>query len=163
MDIHLFSRTNLTLIRAHPPPRVIWGFPGRLVGEESACTAGDSRFIRGSGRSPGEGNGNPLQYSCLENPRDRRTLQATVHGVPRVGHDLATKPPPYFTECSAFTILGLLIILNRPSAFSFLHWIGSIVQPVLRPCFVFPPSLPQVKEVFRSTPQPRPATLECLK
>jgi len=46
------------------------------------------------GRSLGEGNGNPLQYSCLENPMDREAWQATVHGVTRVGHDLATKPPP---------------------------------------------------------------------
>ena len=47
-----------------------------------------------SGRSPGEGNGNPLQYSCLENTMDRGAWQATVHGVARIGHDLATKPPP---------------------------------------------------------------------
>ena len=46
------------------------------------------------GRSPGEGNGNPLQYCCLENPTDRGAWQASVHGVARVGHDLATKPPP---------------------------------------------------------------------
>ena len=44
--------------------------------------------------SPGEGNGNPLQYSCLENPMDRGAWQAIVHWVVRVGHDLATKPPP---------------------------------------------------------------------
>ena len=50
--------------------------------------------IPGLGRSPGEGNGNPLQYSCLENPMDRRAWQATVHGVARARHDLATKPPP---------------------------------------------------------------------
>ena len=43
------------------------------------------------GRSPGEGNGNPLQYSCLENPTDRGAWQATVHGVAKVRHDLATK------------------------------------------------------------------------
>jgi len=48
----------------------------------------------GLGRSPGEGNGNPLQYSCLENPMDRGAWRATVHGLARVGHDLATKPPP---------------------------------------------------------------------
>ena len=41
-----------------------------------------------------EGNGNPLQDSCLENPMDRGAWQATVHGVTRVGHDLLTKPPP---------------------------------------------------------------------
>ena len=46
------------------------------------------------GRSPGEGNGNALQYSFLENPMDREVWKATVHGVLRVGHNLATKPPP---------------------------------------------------------------------
>ena len=52
-----------------------------LSGKESACNAGDMRSIPGSERSPGEGNGNPLQYSCLENPMDRRAWWATVHGV----------------------------------------------------------------------------------
>ena len=65
-----------------------------LVGKESACNAGDLGSISGLGRSPGEGNGNPLQCSCLENPMDRGTWQATVHGVARDGHDLVTKPPP---------------------------------------------------------------------
>ena len=69
-------------------------FPCSSVGKESACNAEDPGSIPGSGRSPGEGNGNPLQYSCLENPMDRGAWQATVHGVARVGHDLATKPPP---------------------------------------------------------------------
>ena len=49
----------------------------------SACNAGDLGSIPGSGRSPGEGNGNPLQYSCLENPMDRGAWQAIVHGVPK--------------------------------------------------------------------------------
>ena len=61
---------------------------------ESACNAGDPGLIPGLGRSPGEGNGNPLQYSCLENTMDRGARQAIVHGVARVGHDSATKPPP---------------------------------------------------------------------
>ena len=47
----------------------IRGFPGRSVGKESACNAGDSGSVTGSGRSPGEGNGNPLQYSGLENSK----------------------------------------------------------------------------------------------
>ena len=47
------------------------GLPRWLSSKESACTAGDVGLIPGSGRSPGEGNGNPLQYSCLENPMDR--------------------------------------------------------------------------------------------
>ena len=69
------------------------GFSHNSVGKESACSAGDPGLIPGSGRSPGEGNGNPLQYSCLENPMDKGAWQSTVHGVARVGHDIATKPP----------------------------------------------------------------------
>ena len=58
-------------------------FPGGSVGKESACNAGDLVFIPGSGRFSGEGNGNPLQYSCLENSMDRGAWQVTVHGVPK--------------------------------------------------------------------------------
>ena len=61
--------------------------------DASAYKVGDPGSIPRSGRSPGEGNGNPLQYSCLENPIDRGAWQVTVHGVTRVGQDLATKPP----------------------------------------------------------------------
>ena len=50
------------------------------VGKSSACSAGDLGSIPGSGRSPGEGNGNPLQYSCLENPMGRGAWKATFHG-----------------------------------------------------------------------------------
>ena len=57
------------------------GFPGGSEGKASACNAGDLGSIPGSGRSPGEGNGNPLQYSCLENSMDRGAWWATVHGV----------------------------------------------------------------------------------
>ena len=67
------------------------GFPCSSVGKESACSAGDLGSLPGSGRSPGEGNGNPRQYSCLENPMDRGAWWATVHGVTRVGHDLVTQ------------------------------------------------------------------------
>ena len=49
-------------------------FPCSSVSKESACNSGDLGSIPGSGRSPGEGNGNPLQYSCLENPMDQRRL-----------------------------------------------------------------------------------------
>ena len=65
-----------------------------LNGKESACNAGDQGLIPGLGRSPGGGHGNPLQYSCLDNPMDRGAWWATAHGVARVRHDLATKPPP---------------------------------------------------------------------
>ena len=69
------------------------GFPCSSVGKESACNAGDPGSIPASGRSLGEGNGNPLQYSYLENPMNRGAWQATVHGVARVRHNLVTKPP----------------------------------------------------------------------
>ena len=55
-------------------------FPGGPDSKESACDAGDPGSIPGSGRFPGEGNGNPLQDSCLENPIDRRACRATIHG-----------------------------------------------------------------------------------
>ena len=55
--------------------------------QETAWNAGDLGSIPGSGRSLGEGNNNPLQYSCLGNPIDRGTWQAIVHEVARVGHD----------------------------------------------------------------------------
>ena len=62
----------------------VLGFPGGSDGEESACSAGDLGLITGSGRSPGEGNGYPLQYSCLENPRTEEpdrfmVLQTVIH------------------------------------------------------------------------------------
>ena len=57
------------------------GFPGGLDSKESAYNAGDLGLIPGWGRSPGEGNDNPLQYSFLENPMDRGAWWATVHGV----------------------------------------------------------------------------------
>jgi len=74
------------------------GFPGDSEGKETACSARDLSSIPGLGRSLGGGNGNPLQYSCLENPMDRETWWATVRAVTkpgevekmgsqRVGHD----------------------------------------------------------------------------
>ena len=53
-------------------------------GKESACNVGDLGLIRGLGRSPGEGNGNPLQYYCLENPMDRGAWWAAIHGVAKI-------------------------------------------------------------------------------
>ena len=64
----------------------ILGGPSRLClggsgSKESACNAGDQGVILGSGKAPGKGNGNPLQYSCLESSMDRGAWRATVHGV----------------------------------------------------------------------------------
>ena len=60
---------------------IFLGFPGGSEGKAPTRNAGDPGSIPGSGSSPGEGNGNPLQYSCLENPMDQRAWRATVHGV----------------------------------------------------------------------------------
>ena len=70
-------------------------FPGSTRDKEPTCQCSrhtDAGLILGWSRSPGEGNGNPLQYSCLEKPVDRVAWQVTVHRVARVGHNLATKP-----------------------------------------------------------------------
>ena len=68
-------------------------FPGGSDSKESAYNAGGLGSITGSGRPPGEGNGNPIQYSCLENPMDGTAWQATIHGVANS-----------WTRLSAFTL-----------------------------------------------------------
>ena len=70
-----YSQILYKYIEAH------WGFPGSRDSKESACNAGNPDSIPGLGRSHGEGNGNPLQYSYLENSMDRGAWWATVHGV----------------------------------------------------------------------------------
>ena len=66
--------------------------------EETTCSTEELGLIPGSGRSPEEGNGNPLQYSRLENSMDRGAWRAIVHGVARVGHDLETETPPVLSN-----------------------------------------------------------------
>ena len=85
---HRVTRSRTQLTDFH-----LIGFLCSSVGKESACSAEDPGLIPGLRRSPGEGNGNPLQYSCLENLMDRGAWQGTVHGVTRVGHNLVTKQP----------------------------------------------------------------------
>ena len=63
------------------------GFPGGSEGKESACNVGHPSMIPGSGRSPGEGNGNPLQYSCLENSWTEEPGGLQPMGLQRVGHN----------------------------------------------------------------------------
>ena len=80
--VTLLSTYLTTFLRAQ-------GFPRSSDGKESACGAGDLASVPGSGRSPGEGKGNPLQYSCLENPtKEPGGLQSM--GLQRVGHDWVT-------------------------------------------------------------------------
>ena len=73
MPVFLCSILNVIIDKQGPP----WW----LSGKESACNAGVPGSIPGSGRSPGEGNGDPFQFSCLRNPMDRGAWWATVHGV----------------------------------------------------------------------------------
>ena len=86
-------------------------FPSSSVNKELTCNAGDPGLIPMSGKSPGEGKGNPFEYSCLGNPMDSGTWQAAVHGVARVGHELVTKPQPPST-CRGKHAQGLLKILK---------------------------------------------------
>ena len=108
----------------------IWGFPGGSDGKESICNAGDLGLIPGLERSPGDGNGNPLQYSCLENAMDRGAWWAIVHRVTesdmiewltlslfRCIHTFLFYPPILFhysilqdTECTS--LLGLFLIIG---------------------------------------------------
>ena len=93
------------------------GFPCGASGKEpnagdtSLASAGDIRdmgSIPGLGRSPGgDGHGNPLQYSYLENPMDREAWRATVHRVTRVGHDLVTKPPNHHSFLYSPTLTSI--------------------------------------------------------
>ena len=73
-------------------------FPGGSEVKASASNAGDPGSVPGLGRSPGERNGNPLQYSCLGKSLDRGAWRATVHGVTRVRYDLASKPLPLYSQ-----------------------------------------------------------------
>ena len=81
------------------------------VGKEYACSARDTGSIPGWERSTGEENGSPNKYSCLENLLDRGTWQAIVHRIARVGHNLATKPPP--TLSKSFVLFELFIFCKQ--------------------------------------------------
>ena len=81
------------------------GFPAGSAVKNLPPNAGDRHWIPQSGGSPGEGTGNPLQYSHLGNPMDRVAWWAIVHGIARVGHDLATNPPSALGELSPLSSL----------------------------------------------------------
>ena len=81
------------------------GFPGGSDNKESTCNAGDLSLIPGSGRSPGEGNGYPLQYSCLENSIDREAWWATFHEVAKSRIELSI----HFL----FSVWSIIYILSK--------------------------------------------------
>ena len=72
---------GIRLLEICRPLLDVWGFPGGSDSKVSVCNAGDRGSIPGLGRSPGQGNGSPLQYSGLENPMDGGAWYAAVHGV----------------------------------------------------------------------------------
>ena len=82
-----FTQLIRCLTVDHQAQGATWWFSAK----ESACSAGDKGSIPGMGRCHGEVNGNPVEYSSLGNPMDRGACGFTVHGVARVGHDLASK------------------------------------------------------------------------
>ena len=86
----------------------LWGFPGSSSVKNPPANAGDTGSYPGSGRSPGEGHGNPLQYSCLRNPMDEGASRATV-GSQRVGHDWATA---HTHACPALSVSLLGVVLE---------------------------------------------------
>ena len=86
-------------------------FPGGSDGKASAYNEGDQSLIPGWERSPGEGNGNPLQYSCLENPMDGESSWATVHGVSKSQTRLNDFT---FTFKKKLRILSIVIIFSAP-------------------------------------------------
>ena len=77
-DISILQKTQESFNLDHKTRK---GFPGSSVVKNPPAKTGDTGSIPGSGRSPGEGNGNPLQYSCLGNPTDRRAWRVIVHGM----------------------------------------------------------------------------------
>ena len=87
------------------------GFPDGSVVKNPFANAGESGLIPGSGRSPGVGNGNPLQYSCLGNPLDRRASGLQSMGSQRVGHDLVTKQRQQQQQCFYKRTLNYYIYL----------------------------------------------------
>ena len=117
------------------------GFPGGSVVKNLPANAGDVILIPGSGRSPGEGNGKLLQYSCLENPMDRGAWGATVHGIARIGHDLVTKQQQ--------TIMREFLF--EPRVYPFKKVIGSVhgfmVNKAFLPTFL-PHMIPMKDQLF---------------
>ena len=111
-------------------PSFFLGFPDSSDGKESACSAGDSGSIPGLGRSPEEGNGNPLQYSCLENPMDGGNLTGYN---PWGGRELDTAERLHFTSLRPDSMVGglnhsFINILDSltPYPYSACSWQNSI-------------------------------------
>ena len=95
-------------------PWTLWGFPGGSEVKASASNVGDLGSIPGSGRSSGEGNDNPLQYPCLENPMDGGALWATVHRV--------TKSRTWLSDLTNSLLYSAICKASSDNHFAFLHF-----------------------------------------
>ena len=99
----------------------MWASPGSSDGEESTCNARDPSWIPGLGRSHREGNGYPLQYSCLKNSTDRGAWQATVHASQTFGQDWATNTFT-FHICVYIQIHRISLKIQNFKKNSWPHW-----------------------------------------
>ena len=101
---------------------ILLGFPGGSEVKASDCSVGDLGLIPGSGRSPGEGNGNPLQYSCLENPMDGGAWWATVHGVTKSWTPMSDLTY-YITNCYSPNVYFFIFIFFFSKCLLFVGWV----------------------------------------
>ena len=115
------------------------GFSGGSVDKESACNAGDAEdigLIPGSGRSPGGGHGNLLQYSCLENPTDRGTWRAAIHRIPKSwtwvkwqSMHTHVQTPALTPACYALQCFNLTLELKEKGSYSHDSRIEGLIAP----------------------------------
>ena len=110
---------------------LLQSFPGGSDSKASTCNLGDLGSIPESGRSPGEGNGNPLQYSCLENPMDGGAWQSTVHGVSKSQTWLSDFT---FTSCHR---ASLMLQWRTPVGTTLNWWYVCNLEVQQRPTFFF--------------------------
>ena len=107
-----YSKEKLNFFKVPLSPFL--GIPSGSVVKNPPANAGDASSVPGLERSPGEGNDNPLQYSCLGNSMDRGPWWATVHGVARVGHDSGTEQQQLYSVSMAFYLCHDQIVV-RPA------------------------------------------------